>query len=71
MKPIHEWTADIAEQTNKPPDGLCGMCEENKADPDAICKSCNLPICEDCLVHMTYKNQVDYTICKSCYGRDE
>lgn len=36
----------------------------------STCVSCGEEFCEDCLVDMTYMNQVDYAICEGCYDQN-
>lgn len=45
---------------------ICHYCEENKTE--FVCRNCGLPTCEDCLVVMTYHNQIDYNLCLGCDG---
>ena len=42
----------------------CHMCD---AETDWVCRDCDQPVCEDCVVQMTYHNQIDYTLCTECY----
>ena len=39
---------------------ICGI------ETDFNCEVCEEPVCEDCCVTPTYKNQIDYAICKVC-----
>ena len=42
----------------------CHVCEENEADFE--CNRCGEPVCEDCCVVPTYKNQLEETLCTLC-----
>jgi len=41
----------------------CHICE---AETDFHCEICKEPVCEDCCVVPTYKNQIDYVVCEVC-----
>lgn len=45
---------------------LC-KCYECGKQSNLECKDCEECVCEDCVVPYTQFNQVDYTLCKSCY----
>ena len=44
------------------------MCDEKT---DWYCRDCDQPVCENCVVQMTYHNQVDFTLCQECQDTRE
>lgn len=42
----------------------CNMCDNQTT---IYCLHCNEPVCENCTVGYTQHNQIDYTLCISCY----
>jgi len=46
----------------------CHMCE---SETEWYCRDCDQPVCEDCVVQMTYHNQIDYTLCQDCHETAE
>ena len=41
----------------------CHMCG---GVTDFVCRDCDMPVCENCLVEFTYMIQIDYSLCQSC-----
>ncbi len=46
----------------------CHMCD---SETDWVCRDCDQPVCDGCVVQMTIHNQIDYTLCQECQDGNE
>lgn len=46
----------------------CYICRKEATDD---CLTCEEPVCDNCTVAYSQHNQIDYTLCKTCYTNDQ
>tara|TARA_R110000796_G_scaffold11198_5_gene37374 strand:- start:911 stop:1177 length:267 start_codon:yes stop_codon:yes gene_type:complete len=48
---------------------LCAVCQSN--EEEYLCEWCEEPLCDDCCAPHTSTNNLEETVCESCYSSYE